>query len=212
MMGFGHNRRNRSCPELLAAYVDGELDPVARARVEAWLAEYPEARAELETQHRLSRRNQKLWNATAGPSPSEASWARLFHKVHGALNTRAEPAATRPRRRWVPVAAFAAAAAAVIFGVLLLRPPVGGGRVSPADDEPAWAVASDADIEIVSIQDADADRLVVGELPLRGPVQLAAASDVELVKVEKDTDGMMPLVQMNAGPNAPMIVAPLAGR
>src|SRR4051794_27452677 len=100
MMGFGRHYRDCPFPELLAAYADGELDAAGRARVEAWLAEHPQARAELETQRRLSGRNRKLWHASAGPAPSEASWSRLFHRVHGAVHDPARPAeppARRPR-------------------------------------------------------------------------------------------------------------------
>jgi anti-sigma factor RsiW len=214
MMGFGSHHRDRSFPELLAAYADGELDAAARARVETWLAEHPEARAELETQRRLSRRNQRLWQASAGPAPSETSWARLFEKVQGALPTPVGPVspAARGRRILRFAAPVLAAAAAAVLGVLLLKSPTNpGAATDPADEQPL-AVATDGDIEIVSIQEADTDRLVVGVPPLRDPIKLASANDVELVKVEKDTDGMMPQVQMNAGPNAPMIIAPIAGR
>jgi hypothetical protein len=214
MMGFGNHRRDRSFPELLAAYVDGELDAVARARVEAWLAEHPEARAELDDQRRLSRRNHNLWQSSAGQPPSEVSWARLLHRVQGALNASARPDAPPAHRPHILrfAAPALAAAAAVFLGVLLWRPAGSPGPQPGPGDETPLAVADDADIEIVSIQEADAPLLVVGQPPLTDKVVLVSATDVELVKVERDTDGMMPQVQMNAGPNAPMIVAPLAGR
>src|SRR5262245_54407800 len=103
MMGNGDRRHDRPFPELLAAYADGELDAAARAQVEAWLAAHPEARAELEAQRRLSRRNQKLWHASAGPSPSEASWARVLNRVQSALRTP-PAAAARPRPRLLRLA------------------------------------------------------------------------------------------------------------
>jgi len=211
MMGFGHNHRDRF-QEQLAAYADGELDAAGRARVEAWLAEHPEARVELEALRRLSRRNQKLWVASSGPTPSEASWARLFTRVQHALArpgadpVAAPPPARRPRRLGLMVSL--AAAAAVAVAVFVPPPPT---PVGPADEE-AYAVASDDDVEIVSIQDADAQLLVVGLPPLPGPIVLASANDVTLDKVEQDSDGMKPKILMEPGPVAPMIIAPMAGR
>src|SRR5437764_4714017 len=98
MMGF--DDRPPDLPELLAAYADGELDAAGRARVEAWLADHPEARAELEAQRKLSRRNQRLWQASAGPSPGEVGWSRLFARVHQALSAPA-PAARPTKFRYL---------------------------------------------------------------------------------------------------------------
>src|SRR5438270_6339912 len=98
MIGFNDRYRDRPFPELLAAYADGELDAAGRARVEAWLAEHPEARDEIEAQRRLSRRNRHFWQATAGPQPSEASWLRLLARVHEALTASPRPAPAAPRR------------------------------------------------------------------------------------------------------------------
>ena len=78
MMGFNDRFRNRPFPELLAAYADGELDAAGRAHVEAWLAEHPEAHAELETQRNLSRKHGRLWQTSASASPGEKSWSRLL--------------------------------------------------------------------------------------------------------------------------------------
>src|SRR5262249_58779212 len=91
MTWFSDRHRVRPFPELLAAYADGELDAAGRARVEAWLAEHPEARAELENQRKLSRSNSKLWHASGPQSPGERSWSRLFRRVHMALKSRPAP-------------------------------------------------------------------------------------------------------------------------
>jgi anti-sigma factor RsiW len=49
-------------PARLMAYADGELEPGERARVAAWLADHPEAAAELDALGRLER----LWQAAEG--------------------------------------------------------------------------------------------------------------------------------------------------
>src|SRR5262245_35162523 len=97
MTGFNDRYRDRPFPELLAAYADGELDAAGRARVEAWLAEHPDALVELENQRKLSRTNTELWQSSAPASPGERSWARMIVRVHTALTHR--PAAPEPNRR-----------------------------------------------------------------------------------------------------------------
>jgi anti-sigma-K factor RskA len=213
MTGLNDRFRDRSFPELLAAYADGELDAAGRARVEAWLAAHPEARAELENQRKLSRTNSKLWHTSSPPSPGERSWSRLFVRVHTALANRpatAEPTRGAPRFRFG--AAALAAAAAVLFAIGLFRPgepaPV---DPSPSSDETVLVMADPADIDIQSIQDADTELLVIGQPPLIGLVVLAAPGDIQLEKVAKDTDGMMPR-EMVAGANVPMLCVPMAGR
>ena len=74
---------------------------------------------------------------------------------------------------------------------MLLRPAANGPPpAGPA--EAAWAVAGEHDVEVVSMWDADADRLVVGQPPVSKPIVLALAGDVTFEKVQADTDGMMP--------------------
>jgi anti-sigma factor RsiW len=211
MTGFGD--RLPDLPELLAAYADGELDAAGRARVEAWLAEHPDAREELESQRRLSRRNQRLWQATYGPQPSESSWLRLLTRIHDALIVPPRPTPAAPRRLWLRYAAAAAAVAvAVILAVGLLRPTAGLGPVSPPE-VPALAVATDADVEIISVLEAEVGLLAAGKPPLAGELALATPDDVTGLKMDKDTDGVVAKVMMPAAPNAPMVVAaPMAGR
>lgn len=214
MMGFSDHARERSFPELLAAYVDGELDAPGRALVERWLAEHPEAHAELDHQRQLARANKQLWQQCQPSLPSETSWSLLLSNVQHSLP--AEPPQLPPASLHVrpnrPVKAVVAAAAAIALAVMLLRPdgqlPVGTSNLI---DEPGWVVADAADIEIQSIQEIDAELLVVGLPPLMGTVVLAAVGEVTLEKVARDADGMMPPA-MVGGPNVPMLVVPMAGR
>jgi len=216
MMSSGHDADDRSFPELLAAYADGELDADGRARVDAWLANHPEARAALETQIRLSRRNRKLWKATAPLAPSEGSWARVLGRVQDLLDSPPRPALPRPRRIRAGYVAVAVATAAALVLAVYLQPPTGerGGDRPPIHDavEPL-ALARDADVDILSLDDRDSTALVIGRDQLLGAVVLASVGEVDLKGVQKDpNDGMMPKVQMTDAGNAPMIIAPLAGR
>jgi hypothetical protein len=213
MIGFNDRFRNRPFPELLAAYADGELDAAGRAYVEAWLAEHPEALAELESQRKLSRTNADLWQSSSPPSPGERSWSRLLVRVHTALTNRpatAEP--TRRASRFRYGTAILATAAAALFVIGLYRPGDPVPVVPSSDDDDTVLVLADpADIDIQSIQNVDTELLVIGQPPLAGQVVLAAAGDIQLEKVLKDTDGMMP-APMATGPNVPMLCVPMAGR
>jgi hypothetical protein len=215
MMGFG-KRHDRPFPELLAAYADGELDAAARARVEAWLAGHPAARSALDAQRRLSRRNRKFWRASAAPNPGEANWARVFDQVQDALHTPLRPMpAALPRQRWrmhYLAPAVSAAAALVLYIAFSIEGSAPIGLPAPPAESEAFVMATDADIDIISMEDGDASAIVVGKRPLSGAVVLAAVGDVELRNVQKDSAGMMPKVQMNDVGLAPMIIAPVAGR
>jgi anti-sigma factor RsiW len=206
-------------PELLAAYVDGELDAPVRRQVEAWLTEHPEAAAEVEAQRRLA----QSWQAGSPPEPTQAEWAAVLDRIEAALPSAAvEPKETGSPwglgiRPWLTRAA--ALLIAVLLGgagvaalVLALLP---GRPVSPDDlaaREPAepYPVVLAGEVEIVSMHGADAAALVVGEPPAKGPYALLARGEVTLLAIEPDEDDMVPLVTMNESTTAPMIVAPLA--
>jgi anti-sigma factor RsiW len=66
-------------PQLLAAYVDGELGPADRAAVDAWLCDHPEARADVAAQRRLTH----LWRAAPPPDPGDAAWADELLRAAG---------------------------------------------------------------------------------------------------------------------------------
>lgn len=215
-MSSGHDANDRSFPELLAAYADGELDADGRARVDAWLANHPEGRASLETQIRLSRRNRQLWKATAPLAPSEGNWARVLGRVQDVLDSPPRPALPRPRRFRVGYVAAALSTAAALAFAIYRQPSTGersGDRPLIHDGVEPLALARDADVDILSLDDRDSTALVIGRDQLLGTVVLASVGDVDLKGVQKDpNDGMMPKVQMTDAGNAPMIIAPLAGR
>src|SRR5437762_522309 len=60
------------------------LEPLRR-RISAWLAEHPDAAAELEAQRRLTH----LWQATTPSEPSEATWDGVLEHLEQAPRTPA---------------------------------------------------------------------------------------------------------------------------
>src|SRR5436309_10364312 len=93
-MSFRPGQEQPPTPEQLAAFFDGELegkDALAplKQRIEAWLCEHPEARAEWDLYRRLA----ELWRATAPDEPAEEAW----NAVRARLPER--PAAVKSTRR-----------------------------------------------------------------------------------------------------------------
>jgi hypothetical protein len=198
--------RGEPRPEWLAAYADGALDDATRARVEAWLAEHPEAAADVENQRRLVR----LFQAADPPAPSVADWDGLLARVEAGLRQAPPPA--WPRRVAGALGVLAAlAAAAALVAFLSPRPP------APKPDEPAAraeeplpVVAAD-EVWIESMDDADRDALVVGEPPVRGPMALLERDEVQVNHLDADERGRRPSVHYTEeGPGNPMIVMPPA--
>jgi anti-sigma factor RsiW len=214
MMGFRMSPDELTFPDLLAAYADGELDADGRARVEAWLEAHPSARPIVESQRGLSRRNRRLWRSASAPAPSEHSWARLFSRMQDALDAPKTPASAGPsrRRRWRYLVPALSTAAAVAIAIYLGRPSNGPAPLPAPAAEDVLAVATAGDVDILGLDDRDASAILVGRLPLAGPVVLAGHGDVTVVNMQKAEDGMMPKAQMNEAGMAPMIVAPIAGR
>jgi hypothetical protein len=150
----------------------------------------------------------------------------VFGRVQDAIDPPPRPAdapgrvAAPPlrRRRFVrPLAATLATAAAALVALYLRGPtPVPDPKTDrdPAPAQETFALATDADVEVISIDDRDAGQILVGRLPLArtDAVVLAAGGEVELKGIQKAEDGMVPKAMMNEAGNAPMIIAPVAGR
>src|SRR5437016_1276121 len=94
-----HKREDREelappCQARLTAYVDGELSDEERARLEAWLARHPEARAEIDAQRRLA----ACWERCPVPEPDIVAWDDALSRVESTLSAAtAEP--TSPQRQ-----------------------------------------------------------------------------------------------------------------
>ena len=101
---------------------------------------------------------------------------------------------------------LAALAAAVLLIVLLGRP---GPKPEDPPIEP-WPVASDADVEIISMDASDTRALVVGRPPHSGPLVLATAEEVAIDDTGHDVEVRIPDDWKVGQPAAPMIIMPLA--
>jgi anti-sigma factor RsiW len=178
----------RPTPQQFAAYVDGELGPADRAVVDAWLGGHPEARDDVGGQRRLLRQ----WHAAAPPGPDEAAWAGSLARVEAGLERAArQRAASRPLAVVGRLGVAVGAAAAVMVLALGL-----GRLVVPGPVPAPLPVATTDDVEILSIEGGDVGALVVGKLPVQGPLNLASADDVKVDKTGSD-------VQVSKTPEAP---------
>ncbi len=207
-------------PELFAAYADGELerDPALwpfRQEVEHWLAEHPE---DLDQVHG-NRPLEELWDETSPAEPAPGSWAVVLERLQSL------PLETSRRRglRWgALVAALGTMAAAVLLVAFLWPEPLWPeprpqqiGLAAKVDNPPAvvpspleiYLVASSAEIEILSVEGADTHSLVVGQMPVQGPLELLAPGEVTVTSVQPAaSDNMFPDVRLK-GPATPMIWA-----
>ncbi len=198
-----HNADNGDplSPELLAAYADGELTPAECARVEAWLAAHPDARADVEEQRRLAR----LFDQAAPPPPSDERWSEAMAHVRDRLAV--PPAAVKRWQRRAALAALLAVAAAAAVLALVLNSHR-TARVDPASpprpgDDEVFSVASPDDVEILSMDDRDRGALVVGEPPVNEPMEMVTVDDV---KVNKLPDVQGRVARLHIGSGAPYVV------
>jgi anti-sigma factor RsiW len=209
-------------PEWLAAYVDGELDAAARKQVEAWLADHPEALAEIQDQESLSPANVEYWSAVAPPLPSAQEWDDTLSRVAAATTGISPVVVKRVRSRRAAVAALVGLAAAVLAALVVFdrRPsrnqpvPATVAQESPAgpeqdQDDPVYQVASVDDVELIQLPEAAAALVVVGRHPMADvPLLLASAADVQVFNFGPDNAGNFPDIGTTLGPDASMLWAP----
>ena len=198
-------------PQLLAAYFDGELKCGAelRARLEAWLEAHPYA---CEEHHQL----QKFWLDTTPAEPSAAAWNRTLDQI----DARRQPPVVFPAKKgsWLTVGIMAGSIAicfGLLFGALrtLLPTNVKSDPLALAvpthNESEVFPVASAEEIVIFRIEGADTDMLVVGQLPVSGPLELAAPGEIHVFHARPaEGDQMVPTVRQS-GPRPPMIWAKL---
>lgn len=161
----------------------------------------------------------RLYRENAPAEPTPDAWNAALERI--ARQAIVPPAARR--MRWRLFAGLAAAAAATVGGMLLARTlwptsssdpvdpsrmvrpaPLRPGKVRPVDEDEVYPVASAREVNIISIDVRDADRVAMGR-PLLGVFELAAPEDIEVVEVEPDPEeGRRPRLQR--GPALPMIV------
>jgi hypothetical protein len=190
--------------EELAAYADGELDhweggPALKQRIEEWLADHPEGLAEVESLRRLGR----LWMSSAAPEPHEA-WPELAGRIHKRLHEAPARPSPRKARKGFWAAAFLALAAAILLAFLNLNQPgPDDNKSKEPEKKPAavavepFPVATAEEVEILHVDGDDTDALVVGDLPVKGPLLLAEPGDVKLKSVDSAEDPAKVGVHMN---------------
>jgi anti-sigma factor RsiW len=200
-------------PDWLAAYADGELTPTERARVEQWLAQNPEASELLDAQESLGPRNADLWDVVQPPAPSARQWNHALEKI--------APRTVQPRRAWTgwlgSLGLLATAATLLLALPGPQHPCVGPPPAdfldltpsTPADDE-AFLMASSDEVRIISLPEAAAALLLVGEHPMGDSVLvLAERSEIAFLGVGNDLAGRFPALPDDPNTeDAPMIWAP----
>jgi hypothetical protein len=218
--------------ELLAAFADGELETPSQARlcreIEDWLARHPEAAAELDAQHEL----RQLMAATTPVEPPPAAWLRVWWRVLRAPPPRRRRLTPG---LWVAGLLAGCAAAVVAAILLLgpgrdQSPVVQHERDSPpvksAPERPlvpklpgdsvvvtspqakagdVLEVATSEEVEIMRVAGADTDTLVIGQLPLVGPIILLQPHEVDLRAPANDP------ARPEVRGSLPMIWTPLPG-
>jgi anti-sigma factor RsiW len=210
-----HNPDRTPTPAELAAWADGELGPTEARQVEAWLADHPEAVDDAEALRRVV----GLFRDHAIEGPSPDAWQATLAGIQAGLTTPAgalkQPRSPKPPTWRLRLILGLTAAAAVLGGVVVagLKWPRAttpevvkvGIEWPPGDDnDEPFAVVNASDINIISMQADDADRLVMDQ-PLLGTVEFVASEDIEVVKVMPDPEeGNMSRLQK--GPMVPMIV------
>ena len=194
--------------EILAAYADGEFEgrddlALLKLRVEDWLAEHPEAQAELSRLRQL----RQVWRQTTPPTPRPEVWLKMLAELEAAPRHSHRTANWRRR-----VLGFAAAAACIgLIAVLWWGQRPGPPPIAtPNDpDDLPFSVAAAHEVEIMNVEGADAHTLVVGELPVKGPLELAVHGEVTVTSVQPAAwDNMLPEIHVQ-GPGRPMIWAKL---
>jgi hypothetical protein len=154
-----------------------------------------------------------LFRAGAPAEPSEAEWSALLDGVQRGLDRpRVTPVPAGSRWRLsIMAAATLAAALALALAVPSFRDQPGPAIDHERADVAAFPVTDRDDVEILSVDADDSRAIVVGDLPLRGPIVLMEPGDVALRSLERGPQGEFPDVHMQAETEqGPMIWAPLA--
>lgn len=193
--------------ELLAAYADGELEgreelAQLRLQVETWLETHPEAHRELHEYRSL----RELLEATPPPDQEEGVWEEMAHRLRVTRFRTEVP--NRPNQRWF-VAGLAGAVAAGLAWAMFSVPAhlenpqakMTNARPGSANNLEPFPVAGVGEVEILSVSGDSALALVVGELPLHGPMKLAGPGEVTVTSVQPAAhDNMLPVFRADGNP------------
>lgn len=198
-------------PELLAGFLDGELDDSARRALEAWLIARPEAAVELAAHARLER----LFAASAPEEPAEMAWRIVLDGIEAGVAIAPAAASVSgsvvvaPSRTRSPVrvAALLACAAALLVALYT-------GFPDRDSDDHELLVADATEVDITSLETAGAAdaAIVVGEPPVRGPLELATTEDIRLHRFDPLVRERAAIVRMDDDDDArevPIVVVQL---
>jgi len=212
-------------PAELSAWADGELLGPAARRVETWLATRPDAAAEVEQVRGLTR----LYRDHPAPEPAPAAWRAALGRIEDRLSRPAVAPSRPPGRPWRwPLLLGLVSAAALFGGVVIARAlwPAAEAPVDPTvvaqhghapapapppapEDDEVFPVASAREVDILSIDPRDADRVVLGD-PLLGTFEWASPEDIEVLDREPDPeDGHMPRLQRGPNAKVPLVIVTL---
>lgn len=198
--------------ELLAAYVDDELDDATREKVERWVAEHPEAKDHLRAQRSFSPENWRLWRMLEPPLPSDEAWAAVRAGIVARTDRKAAPApAKRGAWKWIAGGlAVAGTAAALLLSGGTPKSTPAVRQADPIRDDPTGGVAvlpvtTPGDVVFFRVPGGAAGRLPAGAELTTGPLVLASADDVRIEAAEPSATWP---TKMTPGPgDMPMIFA-----
>ncbi len=206
-------------PEILAAYLDGELDDSQRDLVEIYLRAHPEAEAELSDQEWLSRCHRDFWQAVEPVPPSPVVWDRVWRQIHQRVLAH-QPVDTRRPTSLGRVSVTILVAASLLMAMTLAWiPPRTQGpeprsrmanALSPlppntlAGMDPIELARPD-EVEILSIDGFAHEQVILGESPLPELIEWASPADVRLVSIESHPSGTAP--DMHTPPDSNLVIA-----
>jgi hypothetical protein len=224
--------------EHFAAYADGELRGEDLVRLEEWLCAHPEGAARVEAQQQPTAFCRRA--APLEPLETQwlAAFERIESGLTSSpVGPPRQSKSLRTSTR-ITVGVLATAAAAAVAFVLYFKglgvhpinsipPPddasaqgqvIGRQQIENSDEDLAFLqdfsvpmlILSPEDVDILSLDGADDNAIVVGALPVGKTFNLVSSGDIVLRSVAADADGVVP--QMRQEPLAvPMIVAPMIG-
>lgn len=190
----------------LAAYTDGELDPITRQALEQWLATCPQAVEILRDQEQFSPGNSEFWLQVAPPEPSAADWQRLMQALADRLaipqdcQLTAEQQSPLSQRLPRGFSRLPTIAAAIAVGLLLVT-GIWGIR-SPETPLVATSLPSADPSDGVATTNTPRANEVANSEPLTVPTEpmavlpMATAKDVLIESVLGETTAVLPGLEL----------------
>jgi hypothetical protein len=215
------NEGLQPAPDQFSAFVDGELEPAQHDQVASWLVAHPDDAITVEAYRRLDR----VWKQTAAPEPTSAAWDAILSRLETVLPPATQTTVVPSQRPWMPRFVARLAAVAALLTVIWLTRPFWAHKDTTVDPEnprvvdtdqagntnrndgdlveEPFLVASNQDVQIITMDARDTDALLVGAPPIQGDLDLAGHNDVTLM------DRLLPHIRLEDWAS-PIIIDPLA--